>query len=39
MTAKQSALYVFAHLDGGFVLAGRLALTEEADQVLASRFA
>lgn len=39
MAAQQRQLYAFAHLDGGFVPAGRLTLTEEAEEVLASSFA
>lgn len=39
MAAQQRKLFAFAHLDGGFVPAGRLTLTEEAGQVLASSFA
>jgi len=39
MTTRQTQLYAFAHLDGTFVPAGRLTLTEEAEQVLASSFA
>lgn len=39
MAAKQVQLFAFAHIEGGFVPAGRLLLTEEAEQVLASSFA
>ena len=39
MATTQSRLFAFAHIDGSFVPAGRLTLTEEADQVLASSFA
>ena len=39
MAITETRLFAFAHLDGGFVPAGRLTLTEEADQVLASSFA
>jgi serine/threonine-protein kinase HipA len=39
MATKQTQLFAFAHVEGGFVPAGRLTLTEEADQVLASSFA
>ena len=34
MAITETQLFAFAHLDGGFVPAGRLTLTEEADQVL-----
>ncbi|MDO9405291.1 MAG: HipA domain-containing protein [Polaromonas sp.] len=39
MATTQSRLFAFAHIEDGFVPAGRLTLTEEADQVLASSFA
>lgn len=39
MAARQTELFTFAHLEGGFVPAGRLLLTEEAEQVIASSFA
>ena len=39
MAATQAQLFAFANIDGDFVPAGRLTLTEEADQVLASSFA
>ncbi|MES2509002.1 MAG: HipA domain-containing protein [Pseudomonadota bacterium] len=39
MATTQSELFAFANIEGGFVPAGRLTLTEEADQVLASSFA
>lgn len=39
MATKQTRLFAFAHLDGAFVPAGRLLLTEEAEQVVASSFA
>ncbi len=39
MAAQQRQLYAFAHLDGGFVPAGRLTLTEEGEEVVASSFA
>ncbi len=39
MAATATQLFAFAHLDDGFVPAGRLTLTEENDAVLASSFA
>ncbi len=39
MATTQTRLFAFAHIEGSFVPAGRLTLTEEADQVLASSFA
>src|SRR6218665_4071591 len=39
MAAIQSQLFAFAHVDGDFVPAGRLTLTEEAEEVVASSFA
>ena len=39
MAITETQLFAFAHIDGSFVPAGRLTLTEEADQVLASSFA
>ncbi len=39
MAARQTQLFTFAHIEGDFVPAGRLTLTEEAEQVLASSFA
>ncbi|RYX94063.1 MAG: type II toxin-antitoxin system HipA family toxin [Comamonadaceae bacterium] len=39
MAATQSQLFAFAHIDGDFVPAGRLTLTEEAEEVVASSFA
>jgi serine/threonine-protein kinase HipA len=39
VAAKEQPLTVFAHLDGQFVPCGRLVLTEDAERLLASRFA
>jgi len=38
-TASIRSLYVFAHLDGGFLPAGKLDLTEQGNQLVASSFA
>lgn len=39
MATNQTQLFAFAHIDGDFVPAGRLTLTEEAEEVVASSFA
>lgn len=38
-TVSTRSLYVFAHLDGGFIPAGKLGLTERGNQLVASSFA